>query len=440
MLQAAAANKDPVFQHALRPISFFEITPLGIACVLAGTSYMLLVSGKLLPDHQDLLEQLGASSREYLVDMLVQPGCRLVEQTIEQAGLRRLPGLFLVEITRGNEIISPVGPEEKLQVGDRLSFTGIVDSIVDLERIPGLVAAADGNYEIDATRKRGRRLCEAVISPASPLIGNTLRGADFRALYNAAVVAVHRGGSRLTGRLGDIVLRPGDTLLLQTGSHFARAHHNNPDFILVSGVEESRPIRHDRAPVCLALLGLLVILMVSGVVDIVVSAFLVAALMIGTHCISTSDARESINWQTLISIAASFGLGKAMENSGAAQSLADMVVKATGQWGPAAVLAAIYFVTMIFAGLIAHNAAAALMFPFALAVAAEIGVSPRPFAIAIMFGASLSFATPMGYQTNLMVYGPGRYRVTDYTRIGLPLNIILWILASLLIPVLWPFR
>jgi di/tricarboxylate transporter len=400
---------------------------------------MLLVSGRLLPDRQELLEQLGQSSREYLVDMLIQPGCRLAGQTVEQAALRRLPGLFLVEITRGDEVISPVGPDEKLEVGDRLTFTGVVESIVDLERIPGFVAAGGEHSSEPAAWRHGRRLCEAVISSASPLVGETLRGADFRALYNATVVAVHRGGSRLSGRLGDIVLRSGDTLLLQTGAHVARAHRNNVDFILVSSVEESRSVRHDRAPVALALLGLLIVLIVSGAVDIGISAFLIAVLMVGTRCISTSDARESINWQTLISIAASFGIGKAMENSGSAKALSEAVISNVGQWGPVAVLSAIYFVTMMFAGLLAHNAAAALMFPFALAVAAQLGVSPRPFAIAIMFGASLSFATPMGYQTNLMVYGPGRYRFSDYMRIGMPLNLLLWLVASLLIPVLWPF-
>ncbi|HTE20366.1 MAG TPA: SLC13 family permease, partial [Armatimonadota bacterium] len=442
----------PRLQAALHAPSLFEVSILGVPLAIIGTLYILVVSRKLLPDRKDLLEQLGETSREYLADILVQPGCRLIGKSIEAAGLRHLPGLFLIEIVRGGHSITPVEPDEILRADDRLTFTGVVNSIVDLERIPGLVPAADKAYEAGAAEKRGRRLCEAVISPISPLNGKTIRDSDFRALYNAAVVAVHRGATRLQGRIGDIELRTGDTLLLQTGPHFARAHRNNPDFVLVSSVEESRPVRHDRAPLALALLAALIGLLVFAgsvlrlgpltvtVPEVSISAFVIAALMIATRCISTSDAHSSLDWSTLISIAAAFGLGKALENSGAAQTVADVVVKGTGHWGPVAVLAALYLLTMVFTELITNNAAAALMFPFALALAAQLGVSPRPFVFGIMFAASLAFATPIGYQTNLMVYGPGGYRFTDFTKIGLPLNLLLWVLAVLLIPFVWPFR
>jgi di/tricarboxylate transporter len=439
MQQSAPSQTDPAIRAALQPVSMFEITPLGIAVCVAGILYLLTIGQRLLPDRKGLIEQLGETSREYLVDLVVQPGCRLIGQTVEEAGLRHLPGLFLIEIARNGQIIAPVGPDELLKANDQLTFTGVVGSIVDLERIPGLVPAADDAYEAHAARRRGRRLCEAVISPRSPLIGKTIRGAEFRAVYNAAVVAVHRGGERLKGRVGDIVLRAGDTLLLQTGAHFARAHRNNPDFVLVSSVEESRPVRHDRGPLALALLGLLIALMVSGVVDIALAAFTVAALMIATRCISSSDALESVDWRTLIGIAAAFGIGKALEKSGAAAGIAQVVVNGTDWMGPVGVLAAIYLVTMVFTELISNNAAAALMFPLGVAVAAQLDVSPRPFVIAVMFAATLAFATPIGYQTNMMVYGPGGYRFSDFTRIGLPLNILLWIVAVLLIPLLWPF-
>jgi di/tricarboxylate transporter len=275
---------------------------------------------------------------------------------------------------------------------------------------------------------------------------------DFRALYNAAVVAVHRNGERLKGRIGDIRLHAGDTLLLQAGAHFLRAHRNDPDFILISGVEQSRPVRHDRAPMALTILVVMVLFMalsgfpkgglLSGlpVPSVVVTVFTAAMLLILTRCLSASTARETVDWETLIAIAASFGLGKALENSGAAKLIADAVVGLAGGFGPIAVLAAIYLLTLLFTELITNNAAAAIMFPFGLAVAAQMGVSPRPFAVAIMFGASLAFAVPIGYQTHMMVYGPGGYRFGDFVRIGVPLNILLWIVAVLLIPVFWPFK
>lgn len=439
MLQASQSGAGTRFAEGLRPFTLFEISPLGLACLAVGAAYLLLLGGRLLPDRKDLLEQLGESSREYLVDLLVQPECRLVGQSVESAGLRHLAGLFLIEIARNGQVIAPVTPDELLRAGDRLTFTGVVGSIVELENTPGLVPVADQAYEARAAQRRTRRLCEAVISSRSPLLGKTIRDADFRALYNAAVVAVHRGGERLAGRIGDIVLRAGDTLLLQTGTHFARAHRNDPDFFLVSSVEEARPLRYDRAPLSLGLLGLLIALMVTGVVSVMVAALLVAALVIWTRCIAPAAARESVDWQTLIGIAAAFALGKGLEKSGAAQAIAERVVAVAGPLGPVAVLAAVYLVTMVFTELITNNAAAALMFPFAIATANQMGVSPRPFAVAIMFAASLAFATPIGYQTNMMVYGPGGYRFGDFTRIGLPLNLLMWALAMLLIPVFWPF-
>ncbi len=438
--RATVDGAAPAMLHALRPVGLFEITPLGIACCVAGTIYMVIAAPRLLPDRKGVMEQMGESVREYLLDRVVTPSCRLIGQTVTDAGLRQLPGLYLIEIARRDKVIAPVNPDELIREGDRLTFTGIVDSIVDLERIPGL-AATDESYEADPARRRGRRLTEAAISPRSPLVGQTIRAADFRALYNAAVVAVHRGGTRLRGRVGDIVLRAGDTLLLQTGPHFARAHRNNLDFILVSTLEESEPVRHDRSLLALGLLGLLIILLVSGenLLNPTIAAFFIAGLMVATRCISTSRARESVDWQTLISIAASFGIGTALDKSGAAKVIANLVVNATGQWGPIAVLAAIYFLTVLFTELITNNAAAALMFPFGLAVASQMDLSPRPFSIAIMFAASLAFATPIGYQTNLMVYAPGGYKFSDFTRIGLPLNILLWIICTALIPILWPF-
>jgi len=277
------------------------------------------------------------------------------------------------------------------------------------------------------------------MSPTSPAVGKTIRDSDFRALYNAAVVAVHRGGERLVGRVGDIVLRPGDTLLLQTGPHFARANRNNPDFLLVGGIDDARSVRHDRAVVSLALLLLLIALMVSGVMKIVVAAFLVAGLLVLTRCISVSDARRSVDWQTLITIASVFGLAKALGNSGCVDSVSSFCGTLAERFGSSGMLAGIYLTTSLFAAMVGNNAAAVLMFPFAVAIAGRAGVNPRPLVMAVAFAASASFMTPLGYQTNLMVYGPGGYRFMDFVRVGLPLNMILLVCAVILIPMAWPF-
>jgi di/tricarboxylate transporter len=424
----------------LRPMGFFEIGVVGLPCAVLGAVYLLTLGRKLLPDRKELIEQLEETRREYLVEMLVQPGCRLVGKTIADAGLRHLPGLFLIEIDREGEAIGPVGPDEVIQANDRLVFTGVIGTIVDLEKIAGLVPAADARYEVSPVEQRGRQLCEAVISPSSPLVGKAVRDADFRALYDAAIVAVHRNGSRVTNKIGDIRLYSGDTLLMQVGGDFSRAFRNNPDFYLVSDVEDSRPIRYDRAWYAAIIFLVMITAFVSGKANIMLAAFLAAGAMVAARCISAADARRSVDWPVLIAIAASFGVGKALEQSGVAKLFAGFLVEATQAWGPTATLAAIYFGTMVLNELISNNAAAALAFPFCLESAKLMGVSERPFIMAVTLAASYAFASPIGYQTHMMVFGPGGYRFTDFMRVGIPLNLLMWIIAIVLIPWIWPFH
>ena len=432
-------SENPQLFEALHPMSLFELSYVGVPYALIGCAYLLIIGPRLLPERKTFRQLMSESSREYLVNLEIRTGCRLIGQTVTDAGLRRLEGLYLLEITRGTEIITPVEPDQVLGAGDILTFTGAVHYIVDLEKISGLVPVADETYEHRAAERRGRMLFEAVVSRRSPILRETIRESNFRARYNAAVVAVSRGGERLQGRVGDIVLHPGDTLLLQAGPHFLEAYRNHPDFYLVSGVEDSRPVRHDRAILSLVLLGLLVALMATGVVPIVVAAFLVAGLMVATNCISLGDARQSIDLSTLLTICAAFGVSKALVNSGLAHAVAEFVQGNLGALGPRAVLFGIYLTTTLFTEIITNNAAAALMFPFAITIADEMGVSARPFALAIAFAASASFITPIGYQTNLMVFGPGGYKFSDFARIGAPLNLMLLAVATVLIPMVWPF-
>ncbi len=428
-----------MIENGIPGMGLFEIGLVGIPYAIIGLVYLFLVGRTLLPERKELLEQLGETRREYLAEMLVQPGCRLIGQTVENAGLRQLPGLFLIEIDRDGQILAPVGPDDVIEKNDRLVFTGIVSSIIELEKIPGLVPIADPDYEVSPSAQRRRRLCEAVISEHSPLIGKTIRSADFRATYGAAVVAVHRGGHRVERKVGDIRLRPGDTLLLQTRPHFLRAYRNDPTFYLVSDVDDWRALRRDRSGVAVLLFFILIGLMSTSVVPIVLAAALVAVLMVALGCISSGDARRSVEWQVLITIAAAFGVGTALQNSGAATAIAKTLVDATEAYGPIAALAAIYLLGSIVTELITNNAAAVLMFPFCLETARLYDVSPRPFLIALILAASASFMTPIGYQTNMMVYGPGGYRFSDFLRIGAPLNLILWIVAIILVPMIWPF-
>lgn len=434
-----APDLPPKYREGMRPLGFFEFAGVGVPFAIVGAGYLFLFGRRLLPERKELLEQLGESRREYLAEMEVQPGCALIGTSVQQAGLRHLPGLFLIEIDRGGATVAPVTPEEVIQARDRLIFTGVVSSIVELERIPGLVHAADPSYEVAPHKQVRRQMCEAVISDASPLIGKTVRDADFRARYNAAVVAVHRSGQRVTNKVGDIRLRSGDTLLLQTRPHFTRAHRNNPDFHLVSNVDEYRPLRRHRLWIALALFAGLVIIMTTERMPTEIAAPLVAVLMIGTGCLSSGDAHRSIEWQVLLTIAASFATGAALLNSGAAAVVAAFIVEATHAGGPVLTLICLYLLGVLASELLSNNAAAVLLFPFGVEIAREMAVSPRPFLIAILFSASACFATPIGYQTHMMVYGPGGYHFRDFVRVGLPLDLLLAAAAAFLIPWFFPF-
>ncbi len=431
------------FLANVQPMGLFELGYVGLPCALVGGVALIFLAPRLLPNRRDIVEQLGEQRREYLVEMLVQSGCPLIGNTVEQAGLRQLPGLFLIEIDRDGEILTPVAPQDTIHAHDRLLFTGVISTIVDLEKIPGLVPAGDLSYEFHPAKRIGRRLAEVVLSPASPLIGTTVREGNFRQRYNAAVVAVHRNGARLKSKIGDIVLATGDTLLLQTKNDFVTNFRNSRDFYLVSDVEESTPRLHHKMKLAAALACLLIVLLcISTWLTrnpswTAVSAIGVVILMVATRCISSSEVRGAIDLQLILTIVAALGLGRAIQVSGAAQVIADQVVSWLGQH-PWLLLITVYVMAAIFTETITNNAVAALLLPIAIAVAWQGHFNPRPFIIAITLGASLSFITPIGYQTNLMVMGPGGYRPADFLRCGIPLALLVALTALVLIPNIWP--
>jgi di/tricarboxylate transporter len=463
--EARSGAYSPEMAAAVGEMSFGEISWIGVPVAVVGAAYILLVAPRLLPDRTDLIEQLGEQRREYLVEMLVQPTCSLIGKTVEAAGLRQLPGLFLIEIDRGEETITPVTPQDAIQAGDRMIFTGVVTTIADLERIPGLVPAVDMTYEFHPAERTRRRLTETVLSRTSPLIGRTVREVNFRQLYNAAVVAVHRNGERLTNKIGNIRLEPGDTLLLQTRTDFVEAQRHNRDFYLVSEVGGSSARRHDRALLAVGLFaGLIAWLVVSSLIsdgwradhplvgwmmhdDIKpIAGLAVVIMMIATRCLTASDARSAIDLQVLFTVAAAIGVGNAMHHSGAATWLAGWLVHAatsfgvSPDWKPYVLLTVVYLTTIALTETISNVAVVAIMIPVAISLAMAGDCHPRPYIIGVTLAASLSFVTPIGYQCNLMVMGPGGYHPRDYLRVGGPLAVLVSLVALGLIPVIWPFH
>jgi len=422
------------FQNA--GLGLFEIAKLGIPCAIAGVIYLVLFSHKLLPGGKSA-EEIFENPREYTLELEVCPKSPLAGNTIEKSGLRHLPNAFLAELIRGGQVFSAVSPEERLCEGDRLIFVGNIDSMRSLCNQRGLQPATGQLFKLDAPRHQ-RCLVEAVVSHTCPLVGKTIRESRFRNVYNAVVIAVARNGGRVSGKIGDIRLRAGDMLLIESHAGFIPRQKDSRDFYLVSGVENSTPRRFEKAPWAFAILAGMVLTVALGWLNMLQAVLLAAGAMLLTRCCSTSQARRSIEWNVLVVIAAALGIGLALDQTGAASTIAGLLLGLVNEH-PWLALGMVYLVTGLFTEMITNNAAAALVFPIAMSTAERLGVNPMPFITCIMIAASASFATPIGYQTNLMVYGPGGYRFSDYLRIGLPLNLLFGLVAVGLAPLIWPF-
>ncbi|NEX21960.1 SLC13 family permease [Thiorhodococcus mannitoliphagus] len=417
-------------------LGMFEIAWVALPCAAIGLIYLITVGRWLLPDRRPVMSDMD-DPRQYTIEMLVEPASPLVGKTIEAAGLRHLPGMYLLEIERDGDILPAIAPHQRLQAGDQLVFVGIVDSVVDLQRFRGLLPAGDQVFKLDVPRPE-RCLMEAVVSDSCPIVGRSIREGRFRSLYSAAVIAVARNGERIERKIGDIVLKPGDTLLIEADPSFAERQHNSRDFFLVSQVPDSHPLRQDKAMIAIAILFCMVLAVTLEWLSMLQAAMLAAGFLLITRCINAGLARAAVDWQVLIAIAGSFGLGLALQKTGAAAVIAGQMT-GLAQGDPLLSLAVVYLLTMLFTELITNNAAAVLMFPIGLSTSQALGVDFTPYAIAIMMAASASFSTPIGYQTNLMVYGPGGYRFSDYLRVGIPLNLMVAAITVTLAPLVWGF-
>tara|TARA_R110002095_G_scaffold137217_1_gene118930 strand:+ start:2236 stop:4011 length:1776 start_codon:yes stop_codon:yes gene_type:complete len=418
-------------------LSMFEIAWIGVPVMIIGLLYLLVFSRWLLPERKPAITPMD-DPREYTVEMIVEPGCPLIGKTIEQAGLRHLPGMYLMEIDRRDEVIAAVSSNERLAANDQLVFVGVVESVIDLQKIPGLKPATDQLFKLSGPRSE-RCLIEAVVSDSFRFINMSIRTAKFRANYNAAVIAVARNGQRINKKIGDIELQRGDTLLIEAHPSFIDQQRNSREFFLVSQVEDSTPPRHERAWIARTILLAMILMVAIFNVKMIVAAMVAAGLMTATRCCSATEAKRSIDWGVLITIAAGLGIGRAIENSGAATTIASAFIGMANN-SPLIVLSMLSFITLIFTNLITAKATATLIFPITVAAASSLNVDLMPFVITLIISAASCFATPIGYQTNMMVFGPGGYKYGDYLRIGGPLTLIVWILTVIIVPLAWPFH
>jgi di/tricarboxylate transporter len=432
MLKAFYQSKSAGEVHHL---GIFELAWVGVPCVIVTLLYVLFASRYLLPSTTSARLKFG-DTRHYTVEMLVENGNAMAGKTVEEAGLRNLPGMFLIEIERSGHLITAVGPAQILQESDRLVFAGNVESVVDLQKIRGLRPAENQIFKLNSERSQ-RHLVEVVISNSFPQLGKSIKQGRFRSTYGAAIIAVAREGHRVKGRIGDIVLKPGDTLLIEAGRSFERQQRYVRDFLMVRTIDDYTPVSHDRMPTALAIFIVMIVLAASGLTSMLEAVLLAAGAMVVTRCVRAEEARGSIDWQIMIVIGASIALGKSLEITGAAVLIAENYIGVMGT-SPVALIAALFVLTAGFSALISNVAAAVMIFPIAAATSEQLGISLTPLAVTLMIAASASFATPIGYQTNLMVYGPGNYRFTDFVKMGLPLTVLVGVTTVLLVPRIWP--
>jgi di/tricarboxylate transporter len=409
-------------ESGAEPLGVFELTKVGAPVVFVGLVTLIFVSSRLVPERQTAPESVAEDIREFAMEMRVLDGSSIDGQTVEEAGLRHLSGVYLVQIDRRGQVIAPVAPTETLEAGDALTFVGAVDNVLDLQRMRGLAPA--GADRLDELRRARNKLFEVVVGRSSPVAGRTLRESDFRARYGAAVLAIHRSGQRITTKLGDVRLRHGDTLVLLAGPDFRARWTESGDFLVTAPLNAPPPAASRQAPIVAAVLVAFIVLSAVGVLSIVEGALLAAGAVIALRVVSFSDAKKSIDLDVLLLIASAFGLGVAVETSGLAQNIADGFVDSLGGLGTFGVILGVVLATWALTEMVTNNAAAVVVFPIALSIAEPSGIDPRLMAIAVAITASTSFLSPIGYQTNTMVYGPGGYRFTDYVRAGLPLTIV----------------
>ncbi|HDY7509477.1 TPA: SLC13 family permease [Vibrio vulnificus] len=412
----------------LPSLSFFTPTLIGLAIVIGGVLVLIPLS-YLLPDYDDQ----GQDELPYFLEAAVEPGSPLVGRSITENNLRALRKLFLAEVIRDGQTVPSVGPDFVLQAKDRLLFCGEVDSVSTLQEIPGLTLFGQQHLN-------GQNFVEVVVSSSATFCNKTLKSSRFRDRFDAVVVAIRRGHERLEGGLGNVTLAAGDTLVVVPGKRFeAERQAHRKEFVLMNDLDSSA--RLDSHKSTLVLLGFMAVIAaaLTGLVPIIkgLAVYLLALVVFGI--VQLNELRRRFPIDIVVIVGSALSIAQLMISSGFSERMGGMFIEAFNGWGVFGALVATYFVTLILTELVTNNAAAALAFPLGYSMALGYGVDPMPFIMAVLFGASASFISPYGYQTNLLVYSVGNYRLLDYLKIGVPISLVYSVLVLTLIPIFFPF-
>jgi di/tricarboxylate transporter len=410
----------------LKSLEIFDFIYVGIPMVFIGFLYLLIFGNRFLPDKSAITEKYSYDTREYLIEAKVRANSHLIGKTISEAGLRNLKGLFLVEILRRSFRISAVAPDVILDRGDVLVFAGETSRIAELiNSQSGLVLPEVGML----TKKKRAEIVEIVVSQNSPLINKSVRETDFRGKYDAAIIAVHRNGERIEGKLGNVTLKAGDVLLLYTGGDFLSRTLNTTDFYFISKVRDFIKLEWYKTAILFGGLLLAIILSSLHIVPLFMGLIIILLASMVLKVTHPKELPKSIDYNLALIIVLALALGTAMIKSGTADLIANVLINIFIPFGKIWLLLGIYLITTVLAAYITNTAAVGIIFPIALTAARNLDISPMPFVLIVAYAAAANFMTPIGYQTNLMVYGPGGYSFKDFFKIGFPLTIIYMVVA-----------
>jgi len=427
-------------EYSGESFAMFDFTPIGLLVLTAGTAYMALAGRHLLPHRKAGTLTEAYQVKEYITEAEVTEGSWLAGLTISRSGLEQDLGLKVRAILRGVEKIPFPRRNRKIKEGDLLFLEGDPEGILKLRQKKGLeVVPERDNPLVEESKKEGMVVVEASLTPTSEMVGKTLRDVRFAETYGLTVLAIWRHGAPVVKKVDHVSLRFGDVLLLQGPEARVMNLGKERDFLLLGGVDPA-PYRPRKAPFAVLVLLAVILLAATGLLPIMLSATLGALALVLGRCLTTKEAYESIDWSIILLIAGMLPLGLAMENSGAARFLANQIIGVVGPLGPWCVLGAVFFITFALTEVMSHAAAAVLVAPIAFNTAVDLAVSPKPFFMAVAVAASSCFMTPISHQSNALVMGPGGYKFFDYARVGTPLNIGIWIIATLAIPFVFPFH
>lgn len=426
--------------NGLRPFTMFEFTPLGLIFFALGTLYLLVIGIRLIPERRgggDLMDDFAMS--DYLAEIVIMEGSISAGKMIKEAPLVKDLELTILKIEREGRVIQVPSPSTKLRENDVLLVRCDLDQIRSLQEREGVQFKAQSKWGDETLSNDDYRLIEAVVLPTSDLIGSTLQRSNFRDRFGATVLAIRSKGRLLREKLSDTELSAGDVLLIEIEKTRIANLRRSGEFIITSEMETTE-FRRDKALFAVGIVAAVVVGATFDLAPIVVTAILGAVGLVLVRCISIEEAYEAIDWKIIFLLAGVLSLGVALEQSGAAALISENMLKYVGGWGPIALVSAFYLLTTMLTETMSNNATAALLAPIAIATAQTLGGDPTPFLMAITFAASASFMTPVGYQTNTMIYGPGQYKFIDFIKVGTPLNVMFWIIATIFIPVIWPFK